>query len=486
MYRTGDLARFLADGAIEYLGRMDHQVKLHGFRIELGEIESVLLRHSDVARVAVIVREGGPGDKQLVAYVVPKPGMEAAVAGLRTHVERSLPAYMVPGRFVKLDALPLTDNGKLDRRALPAPDWSEVAMQKEATPTDQLETILVRIWQRVLRVPKISVDANFFELGGHSLLAVRLLSEVEKVVGRKIPLASIFRGSTVRSLAKLLRERAELNPEPLVVEYSTGNGQSLPIFTVAEPGVGTLGYALLARHLGEGQASYKLQAPGSRARAPLSLQDTKSLALQYITGMRAVQPQGPYSIVAMCGGCQIAEQMILQLEAQCEEVRLFAILDTWVLEFAHRRWGFHLLGLQFRLAWLRKASVREGVTWFRNAIRNRARAWTGKTTDLGAWHDAYWPQNFTQPRFKAPVVLFKRPKQPCYYVNDPTMGWGARSECGVQIYEMTAKHHEFLREPHAEFVGKIIMSRLKPYRTNAEDPIEACESTDTVTAATIS
>ena len=105
------------------------------------------------------------------------------------------------------------------------------------------------------------------------------------------------------------------------------------------------------------------------------------------------------------------------------------------------------------------------------------RAWTGKTKAQGAWYEAYWPQNFTQPRFKAPVVLFKRPKQPYYYVDDPTMGWGPRSEGGIQIYEITAKHHEFLREPHAEFVGKIIMSRLKPYRTDAKTSRDS-ESTD--------
>ena len=181
----------------------------------------------------------------------------------------------------------------------------------------------------------------------------------------------------------------------------------------------------------------------------------------------------------MCGGCQIAEQMILQLEPQGEEVRLFAILDTWVLEFAHRKLGIsHPRFSAAAAAWLRNASMREGVRLVQKGGRSRVRAWTGKTKAPAAHGPTPIGHRISRRHdFKAPVVLFKRPKQPYYYVDDPTMGWGPRTEGGIQIYEITAKHHEFLREPHTEFVGKIIMSRLKTHRTNAEDPGEACEST---------
>jgi amino acid adenylation domain-containing protein len=461
MYRTGDLARFLPDGNIDYLGRIDHQVKLRGFRIELGEIEAVLLEHPDVERVVVVVREDRPGDKRLVAYLVPRAGRAIDIMAIRTHLEQSVPGYMVPSAFVKLNTLPMTDNGKVNRRALPPPDWFRDEVTDRKPPADQLELMLVRVWERVLGISSIGVDDNFFDIGGHSLLAVRLLSEVEKVVGRKVPLASLFRGSTVASQAKLLREGTESDPEPLVVEYQAGHSGSSPFFAVAAPGVRSLGYALLGRNLGESQPFYKLQASGPIAEGrPLNWGELRTLAQQYIAGMRAVQPEGPYYIVAMCGGCQIAEQMILQLESQGQIVALFAIFDTWVMEHAHRKWGWRLFGLQQRVRWLKRVSFSEQFTWAKRALGNRVQIWQGKSKATQPWAEAYWPEDFKPPRFSAPVILFKRPKQPYYYVDDPLMGWGARSRGGVRTYEISASHHEVLREPHVQLVSKVLLDYL--------------------------
>src|SRR5271157_3690488 len=483
MYRTGDMARYLPDGNIEFLGRGDDQVKIRGYRIELGEIETTLARHPRVERAVVVVREDRTGERRLVAYVIPKPKHDLIPAELRSHLQQSLPGYMVPGIFAKLDALPLTDNGKIDRRALPPPEWSHPETGSKAVPNDQLELILVRIWERVLGVTDISVDDNFFHLGGHSLLAVRLLSEVEKVVGRKIPLASLFRGSTVASLAKLLREGSESDPEPLVVEFQAGNGGSLPFFAVAAPGVRSLGYAILARHLGDDQPFYKLQAtsPHFEGRPP-SMQLLRRLAQQYIAGMRAVQPEGPYFLAAMCGGCQISEQMILQLEGQGQEVGLFAIFDTWVLEHVHRRWRWRLFSYQNRLRWFRRVSTREQVDWVKRALGNRIGIWAGKDKVEAPWAEAYWPQNFKPTRFRAPIVLFKRPKQQYYYINDPQLGWGARTEGAVEIHEINANHHEVLREPHVQFVSKVLAARLRPSSSRRDRPAVSGTTADAANA----
>jgi len=485
MYRTGDMARYLPDGNVEFLGRGDDQVKIRGFRIELGEIQTALARHPLVDRSVVVVREDRPGERRLVAYVVPKPKHDLIPAELRSHLEQTLPSYMVPGIFGKLDALPLTDNGKIDRRALPFPEWSHPEAGSKAAPSDQLELILVRIWERVLGASDISVDDNFFHLGGHSLLAVRLLSEAEKVVGRKIPLASLFRGSTVASLAKLLREGSESDPEPLVVEFQAGNGGSLPFFAVAAPGVRSLGYAILARHLGENQPFYKLQAasPYFEGRPP-GLQVLTTLAQQYIAGMRAVQPEGPYYLAAMCGGCQIAEQMILELESQGKEVGLCAIFDTWVLEHAHRRWGWRVFSYHERLRWLRKVRMRERVQWLNQAVNNRFKVLARKTKPTQPWAEAYWPENFCAPRFQAPVVLFKRPRQPYYYIDDPLLGWGARSQGGVEVHEINANHHEVLREPHVKFVSEILLARLHAGSANPSQPAINPTATGAPAAAT--
>ena len=359
MYRTGDVCRWLPDGNLQYFGRSDFQVKVRGYRIELGEIEATLDKHPAVRQSLASVREDQPGQQRLVGYVVLRDGSVLEPAALQEHVRESLPEFMVPSAVVILDAFPLTPNGKVDRRALPAPDWSQNATGEKQAPKDRLELTLIRIWEKVLGVSNIGVDDNYFDLGGHSVLAVRLMAEIEKAVGRKIPLTSLFRGSTVASLAKLLREGSEADPEPLVAEFQSSNGEAPPIFAIAAPGARSLGYGKLSRHFGHGQGFYKLQAPGPVVPSwPISMEQQRSLAKQYVAGMRTLQSSGPYYLIAMCGGCQIAEQMILQLEAQGEEVRLFAILDTWVLEFAHRKWGFHLLGFQLRLAWLR--SIRAG------------------------------------------------------------------------------------------------------------------------------
>nr|WP_239062680.1 amino acid adenylation domain-containing protein [Streptomyces sp. SID13031] len=213
MYRTGDLVRWRADGNLEFLGRVDDQVKIRGFRVELGEIEAVLAGGEAVAQAAAVVREDRPGDRQLVAYVVPAAGAVADPAALRDAVARQLPEYMVPAGVVVLTELPLTAHGKLDRQALPAPVFSfQVGGRMPASPREE---ILCELFAQALGVDLVGVDDSFFDLGGHSLLAIRLISRIRSVLGVELAVRALFQNPTVALLAKALDQAGKSRP-PLV------------------------------------------------------------------------------------------------------------------------------------------------------------------------------------------------------------------------------------------------------------------------------
>ena len=211
MYRTGDLARWRAEGVLEFLGRADQQLKIRGFRIEPGEIEAALTRHPSVAQAAVIGREDPGGDKRLVGYVVAQSGQRADPALLRAHLAESLPDYMVPAAIVLLDALPLTLNGKLDRKALPAPDFAG-AKGRWRAPRSPQEEILCTLFGEALGVPRVGIEDNFFELGGHSLLATRLVSRIRVALGLEVAIRSLFEAPTVAELAERLNKAQAAKP----------------------------------------------------------------------------------------------------------------------------------------------------------------------------------------------------------------------------------------------------------------------------------
>ncbi|HEX5758688.1 MAG TPA: thioesterase domain-containing protein, partial [Thermoanaerobaculia bacterium] len=330
LYRTGDLVRYVTDGTLEFLDRIGQQVKLRGFRIELGEIESALRAHPRIREAAVLAREDVPGDRRLVGYVAPAGGADLDVEELRAFVARSLPDYMVPAAFVILEALPLTSNGKLDRKALPAPAAGRSAPHgpQLVPPRDRVESELVDIWQEVLATRPIGVHDNFFALGGHSLLAVRLMGMIHKRFDQELPLALLVEAGTIEQLAAALRGAAAEPAAwaPLVALQPEGEGP--PFFCIHPIGGQVLCYVDLSRHLGAGQRFYGLQAPrldevGAAAPA------IEEMAAAYLEAVREVQPEGPYLLGGWSMGGILAFEMARQLHARGEEAALVAILDAW-------------------------------------------------------------------------------------------------------------------------------------------------------------
>ncbi|MFB1479128.1 non-ribosomal peptide synthase/polyketide synthase, partial [Corallococcus sp. RDP092CA] len=206
LYRTGDRVRWLPEGELEYLGRIDHQVKVRGFRIELGEIEAVLLRHADVREAVAVVREDVPGDKRLVGYVVPQPERTVDAASLRKHLKDGVPEYMVPSAFVVLGALPMTPAGKVDRKALPAPSGALTRPDAYVAPRTTTEARVAALFARVLTVERVGAEDSFFELGGHSLMATQLVSRLRGEFQVELPLRALFESPTVAALAARVDE----------------------------------------------------------------------------------------------------------------------------------------------------------------------------------------------------------------------------------------------------------------------------------------
>ncbi|HIP97643.1 MAG TPA: amino acid adenylation domain-containing protein, partial [Anaerolineae bacterium] len=235
LYKTGDLARYLPDGNIEFLGRADHQVKIRGFRVELGEIEAVLGGHPALREVVVLAREDGSGSKRLVAYVIPAQKPVPTVSELRDFLKEKLPEYMVPSAFVTLEALPLTPSGKVDRRALPAPDGARPELEGAfVAPRTPVEKELAGIWTQVLGVERVGIYDNFFDLGGHSLLATQVISRVRTTYQVDLPLRRLFETPTVAGLAALIAQSLAEQEDSAQVAQMLAELEQLPEDKVQE------------------------------------------------------------------------------------------------------------------------------------------------------------------------------------------------------------------------------------------------------------
>ncbi len=476
LYKTGDLVRARADGNIEFISRIDRQVKVRGFRIELTEVEVVIDRHPSIAQTVVIVREDHPGDKKLVAYCVADPRHPLpSNSDLRNFTAQIVPDYMVPGMFVLLESLPMNANGKIDLPALPAPvDLSPDLQPNFVAPQDRVELELTKIWQQLLGQKSIGIKDNFFELGGHSLLAVRLFNQIEQIWGKSLPLATLVQAPTIETLAQSIRQAADATIWSSLVLIQAGVTAKPPLFCIHPIGGNILEYYPLATYLGNDRSIYGLQSQGLDGLQP-PLNRIEDMSTKYIQEMLAVEPEGPYLLLGYSLGGSIAFEIAQQLQAQGKQVDFLGLLDIpapsldlnpirpsllraipihlnnlWQLDRSERvkyisdRLDRRFKKTDYREFVIRGLSELEAMPHLLNLIDTNFQA------DLD-----YRPQVY-----QGNVCLLRCRVQSMQHALFEDLGWSDLVDGTLTIHNVPGNHYGLLKEPNIRVVAEILKRSL--------------------------
>jgi thioesterase domain-containing protein len=488
LYRSGDLGRFLSDGNIDLAGRNDNQLKVRGYRIEPGEIESALAEHPLVLQSIVRAAADRTGNNVLAAYLVlreKQPEESAVVSEIARWLSTRLPEYMVPQFFVPLDAIPLLPNGKTDFNSLPPPETeARLRPVAYAAPRDPLESQLVDIWEEVLGRSSIGINENFFSLGGHSLLAARLFGQIERRMGKILPLATLFQAPTVDQFAAVLRREGWQVPWSSLVPIKPA-GKKPPFYCVHALGGNVIGYTELAMSLPDDQPVYGLQAMGLDGRQhPAST--VEEMAAQYVKEIRALQPSGPYYLGGACTGGIVAYEVAQRLVEQGEEIGLLAMFDTFVhthirslskkerREFRRKtqrdRLKYHATNLMLRPG--RIEYVRKKLKTMRKRLSTRVwgilyRRYTRLKLPLPAslqkveqFHILAIGKYVPRP-YPGRVTLFPPISRSIGEFDDREQGWGALAQGGVEIHDVEGDHLTMLAEPLVKAVAAQLSECLR-------------------------
>ncbi|WP_138497554.1 amino acid adenylation domain-containing protein [Nostoc sp. PA-18-2419] len=488
IYYTGDRGSYRPDGFLEILGRQDYQVKIRGIRIEPGEIETVLAQHPNVLQTVVVAREDVPGDQRLVAYIIPNQDSVTTISEIRRFLSTKLPQYMLPSAFVLLDTMPLTPNGKVNRRALPAPDLSR--QEPEGTfvaPRNQVECQLTEIWEQLLGVQPIGVQDNFFELGGHSLLAVKLFWQIEKTFNKNLPLAILFQSSTVEALAKIICQQEDLATKMGSVEDKSTttwsslvaiqpNGSKPPFFCIHGLGGEVLCFRELALHLGLEQPFYGLQPRGLDGKHPLDT-SVEDMAAHYIQEIKTLQPNGPYFLGGYSFGGAVAFEMARQLHEQGEEIGILIILDSCRPGYSKRspffkRMFLHLNKIAQQGPMYLWQTVMRWSYWKKSRFQNKYKRYLEVALNLPETdkHLEIIDSNtqaiskYIYPIYSGRAILLRtedRNRDEAIGTQyDPQFGWGDLFAGGLDIHYVPGSHLSLFGEPHVQVLAEILKNCL--------------------------
>lgn len=506
LYRTGDLGRLLENGDILCLGRIDHQVKIRGHRIELGEIEHSLIKQPGVREAVVIAREDRPGDQRLVAYIVPAGTTLSDGSHIPIQQQRDwekglhnlLPAYMIPNDYIAMKQLPLTANGKIDRKALPRPagrglilpEGSATPANEYTPPSTELEKTIAASWIQSLGLSKISIHDDFFELGGHSMIAIQVMTRLEKALGKRLPLTMLVECPTIAQLA----HRFEQNDSTL--SWSSlvpirAEGSKTPLYIVHGGGLTVLIFHALAKSMDRDQPVYGLQARGLNGiDEPLDNMD--AIAAHYVSEILEHNPDGPYCLAGYSFGGFVAFEMARQLLAMGKEVKMLGIFDTAAdntgVQFdpLWKRLGRKVLRQFPKLLFIIQSLAkhpRQTIKYQSSFIRKKMRMpferfgllpqeqnelATLKHADKINEKIEIAYNDYQMKPLNVTVDLF-RVKTRLYFVTDPEyLSWRPYALKGVCVHEVPGDHKTFLMDPHyremADILQKCLDQRNAPAR----------------------
>jgi len=474
MYRTGDLASYLPDGNLQFLGRLDQQVKFRGLRIELGEIESVLSQHPDVQE-AIVTAQPDAQKPRLIAHVVVREQYATSAAELRGFLKSRLPDYMVPSTFTFVDALPRTPNGKIDRQAVMADQKAAVEVTSSQTAArDSIEARLLKIWKEVLETDNLDLTKDFFELGGHSLLAAKLLYEIEQEFNQSLSLAFVFQAPTIEMMADWLRTPDHSLRARAVVEIQP-NGSRPPLFCVrAGPR-----FRLLSQKLGLDQPFLGLDIPYADAIKLPTPYRVEDIASFLIKATREVQPHGPYYLAGLCVNAVIAYEVGRQLMLNGEQVALLAMFDGHNGAYYKNpfRDGRYTGRIKYHMANLLQLDLRQGSAYifarFEEARRKLERTMWRLSSEQGntrggklhntdsVVHPAFY--RYIPGFYPGNMVLFQSSDWPDGEYFNFEVGWKEVVKGDIAFHRIPGNHPSMFREPNVN----ILAAQLKDHLQNA-------------------
>ncbi len=486
LYKTGDLVRYRTDGNIEFLGRIDHQVKVRGFRIELGEIEVSLAAHPEIREAVVVAQSEESGEKRLVAYLVAETPPVAAK--LRSFLKNTLPDYMLPAAFVFLDALPLTPNGKIDRKALPTPEGRQEDTGYHL-PRDYFEQHLVELWETVLSVRPVGINDNFFDIGGHSLLAVRLVTEINNQFRKHLPISRLFEFPTIAGMASLLREGGDMPAASCLVKIRQ-QGSHLPLFVL--PGASGMASYLypFAHYLDEDIPFFAFQAQGLEGEQ-VPHTDLEEMVTHYVDLLLEVQPTGPYYLTGHSFGALVAFAMAQRLLAQGQSIGMLFILDTpaptgppshennWLAgevpllvligqflcvifdrEITFCKESVAGLNDQEQLTFIAR-QLAEANLLPEDDIIDHLRGLLNVFKSQLIMQNEYLPESY----IPLPITLLRASERMMYLSEteqfNEDMGWGQYSSRPVSVHYLPGNHVTMMTLPHVKKLAELMTSKIK-------------------------